>query len=125
MAEIGLFKLLLSDQILVECKRNLLKKLSKALPVFEQIIKNIDPEILPDPSFAESSLYFNIIEAKDAPILAAALLAKVDRLLSLNTKDFTKEVSVQTAITIQTPSEFIQEIREVITQGLSKIAYFQ
>jgi predicted nucleic acid-binding protein len=61
--------------------------------------------------------HFNIIEAKDAPILAAALLAKVDRLLTLNTKDFTKEVARQTAITIQTPSEFIQEIREVITQG--------
>jgi hypothetical protein len=54
MAEIGLFKLLISDQILLECQRNLLKKLPKALPIFEQLITNIDPEVLPNPSFEES-----------------------------------------------------------------------
>ncbi len=50
------------------------------------------------------------IEPKDAPILAAAAIGKVNRLLTLNTKDFTSQVSAQSGLLIQTPSEFIQEV---------------
>jgi len=45
----------------------------------------------------------------------------VDRLLSLNTKDFTAEVSFQSGLIIQTPAEFIREIREIVEKGLLKI----
>ncbi|EAZ92280.1 PIN domain-containing protein [Crocosphaera chwakensis] len=118
MAEIGLFKLLISEQGLEECQRNINKKLPKAIPVFNEIIDNTNLEILPNPSLEEFSAYIDIIEPKDAPILAAALLVKADRLLSLNTKDFTQEVAQKTGIIIQTPSEFIQDIRSIVTQEL-------
>ena len=118
MAEIGLFKLLISEQVLEECKRNLNKKLPKAIPIFDNIINKINIKILPNPSLEEFSAYIDIIEAKDAPILAAALLAKADRLLSLNTKDFTQEVAQKTGVIIQTPSEFIQDIRLILSQEL-------
>ncbi len=118
LAEIGLFKLLISEQVLEERQRNILKKIPKALPIFREIITNIKPEILANPSTKESSLYYDIIEPKDAPILAAALKAKVDRILSLNTKDFTREVADKTGIIIQTPSEFIQDIRLLISNNL-------
>ncbi len=118
MAEIGLYKLLISEQVLEECQRNLSKKIPKAIPIFRDLINNINVEILPNPSLEEFSTYINIIEAKDAPILAAALLAKTDRLLSLNTKDFTPEVGDKTGIIIQTPSQFIQDIRSIITEEL-------
>ena len=88
MAEIGLFQLVISEQVLLECERNLSKKLPDALPIFSQLIAAINPEILPNPTIEESNRWVRIIEAKDAPTLAAAVLAKVDRLLSLNTKDF-------------------------------------
>lgn len=90
LAEIGLFKLLISEQVLEECKRNLDKKIPKAIPIFDNIINKINIEILPNPSLEEFLPYIDIIEAKDAPILAAALLVNADRLLSLNTKDFTE-----------------------------------
>ena len=118
MAEIGLYKLLISEQVLEECRRNLNKKLPKAIPIFDDLINNINVQILPNPSLEEFSVYIDIIEAKDAPILSAALLARADRLLSLNTKDFTQKVAERTGITIQTPSEFIQDIRSIVTQGL-------
>ncbi|WP_107667633.1 putative toxin-antitoxin system toxin component, PIN family [Cyanothece sp. BG0011] len=118
MAEIGLFKLLVSEQVLEECQRNINKKLPKAMPVFNEIIDNTNLEVLPNPSLEKFSAYVDIIEPKDAPILAAALLVKADRLLSLNTKDFTQEVAQKTGIIIQTPSEFIQDIRSIITQEL-------
>jgi predicted nucleic acid-binding protein len=118
MAEIGLFKLLISEQVLEECQRNLHKKIPLALPIFNQLISQINPEILPNPSREQFLQYCKIIEAEDAPILASALLAKADRLLSLNTKDFTPEVGKQTGIMIQTPSQFIQDIRSIITHEL-------
>lgn len=114
MAEIGLFQLIISEQVITECQRNLSKKLPAALPVFTELLAQMNLEILPDPPLSESNRWDTIIEAKDAPILAAAFLAKVDRLLSLNTKDFTQEVAIKSGLNIQTPAQFIQEIRELV-----------
>lgn len=118
MAEIGLFKLIVSRQVLAECERNLRKKLPRTLPIFAELLTAIELEIVPDPSLAESQKWEPIIEAKDAPILAAAIEAKAERLLSLNTKDFTAEVARQSGLIIQTPDEFIQAIREIINREL-------
>lgn len=118
MAEIGLFKLLLSRQVLDECDRNLRKKLPTALPIFAELLAAIGPEILPDPPPEEITRWEAVIEAKDAPILAAAVLATPDRLLTLNTKDFTAEVAAQCGLIIQTPGDFVQEIRKIVGQGL-------
>ncbi|VXD24045.1 conserved hypothetical protein [Planktothrix serta PCC 8927] len=120
MAEIGLFKLVVSEQVLKECDRNFRKKLPAALPIFTQLLTAINPEIQPDPSPEESARWITIIEAKDTPILASAVLANVDRLLSLNTKDFTAEVAIGSGLIIQTPAEFIREIREIVEKGLLK-----
>jgi predicted nucleic acid-binding protein len=117
MAEIGLFDLVISEQVLLECERNLAKKLPDALPIFAQLIAAINPEILPNPTLEESNRWIDIIEAKDAPILAAAVLGKIDRLLSLNTKDFTTKVGIKSQLIIQTPAEFVREIREIVQKG--------
>ena len=119
MAEIGLFKLVVSQQVLEECDRNLRKKLPASLPIFTQLLANINPEFQPDPSLEESLRWADIIEAKDTPILAAAVLANVDRLLSLSTKDFTAEVAAQSGLMIQTPAQFVREIREIVEEVLS------
>ena len=85
MAAIGLIKVLISEQVIEECDRSITKKLPKALPIFKQILSSINPEILPNPAIADVVKWETIIEPKDAPILAAALLAQSDRLLSFNT----------------------------------------
>jgi len=53
MAEIGLFKVLISEQVIEECDRNITKKLPKALPILKQILSVINPEILPNPAIAD------------------------------------------------------------------------
>lgn len=118
MAEIGLFKLVVSEQVVEECDRNIRKKIPMAMPIFAELLATINAEIQPDPSLEESSRWAAIIEAKDTPILAAAVLANVDRILSLNTKDFTAEVATQSGLSIQTPAEFVTEIREIVGKGL-------
>lgn len=117
MAEIGLFTLVVSRQVLDEVERNIRKKLPRALPNFAEQLSQLNLEILTDPSVEESSKWENVID-KDAPILAAAVNAKVDRILSLNTWDFTQEVAEKCGIPIQTPAQFIHDIRDIIDIGI-------
>ena len=118
MAEMGLFKLIISRQILDECDRNLRKKLPAALPILAELLAVIGPEIVPDPPPEESLRWSAIIDPKDAPILAVAVQASPDRLLTLNTKDFTAEVAAKSRLTIQTPGDFVKIIRKILTKGL-------
>lgn len=118
MAEIGLFTLVVSRQVLDEAERNIRKKLPRALPNFAEQMAHLNLEILPDPTLEESAQWESIIEAKDAPILAAAVMANVDRILSLYTEDFTQDVAKKCGIPIQTPAQFIQDIRNIIELGI-------
>jgi len=118
MAEIGLFTLVVSRQILDEAERNIRAKLPRALPNFAEQMAHINLEIVAEPTIEESARWESIIEAKDAPILAAAVIANVDRILSLNTKDFTPDVTEKCGIPIQTPAQFIEDIRNIIDLGV-------
>lgn len=118
MAEIGLFRLVVSRLILDEVERNLRKKLPRALPNFARQMAQIELEIVPPPADEEVQRWVGVIEAKDAPILAAAVSAQVDRLLTLNSKDFTPEVAAKSGLHILSPGEFVQEIRELVGGGL-------
>ena len=118
LADLGFFKLVISPLVLEESRRNIAKKLPTFMPVFTDLIATIQPQVVVNPSVEECQRWITIIEAKDAPIIAAAISAKVNRLLTLNTKDFTPEVAARTGLIIQTPGEFIQDIRGIITEGL-------
>jgi hypothetical protein len=118
LAEARLFRLVVCPQVISEAERNVRRKLPRALPVFTEIMAILDLEIVADPPAASYQRWLKIIEAKDAPILEAAVQAGVDRFLTLNTKDFTATVAAQTGLIIQTPGQFISEIRDMITAGL-------
>jgi predicted nucleic acid-binding protein len=118
MAEVGLFQIVISRQVVDECERNLRNKLPKGLPVFAELLTNVNLVIVNDPSPAESEPWLAYIEAKDAPIVAAAVQAKVDRLLTLNSRDFTAQVAQASGLLIQLPRDFVQELRRIVTEGL-------
>lgn len=61
----------------------------------------------------------DIIEPKDVPILGAALQGEVSCLLTLNTKDFTPDVADRVGLKIQTPGQFIQEVRGLLVNNFS------
>ena len=122
MAEIGLYRLVVSRQVLDEMERNLRKKLPAALPVFAELMAAINPEVVPDPSPEEVIRWQSVIEPKDAPILAAAVAAAPDRFLTLDVKDFIEPVYVaeKSELRIETPAEFVQAIRALVEEGLSQ-----
>lgn len=118
MAEIGLFQLVVSTQVLDEAERNLRKKLPRALPNFAAQLARLRLEILPDPTPEQVEPWKEVIETKDAPILSVAVASGVDRFITLNTKDFTPAVAQQSGLTILTPAQFVEEIRQVVAHGL-------
>ena len=119
LAEIGLIKAVISNQVVEECERNLAKKLPQSLGVFRSIVSTINPEILSDPELSEVSSLMDIIEPKDVPILGAALQGEVSCLLTPNTKDFTPNVADRVGLKIQTPGQFIQEVRGLLVNNFS------
>jgi predicted nucleic acid-binding protein len=118
MAEIGLFQLVVSRQVLDEAERNLRKKLPRSLPNFAAQLAQVSLEIVPDPPEDTCREWENVIEAKGTPILAAAVLAKPDRFVSLNTKHFNEAVAQASGLTIRTPAELVQEVRFWVEAGL-------
>lgn len=118
IAEVGLFQLVVCTQVLDEAERNLRKKLPRALPNFAAQMARLRLEILPDPSPEQVERWEGIIEAADAPILCVAVASGVDRFITLNTKDFTPDVAAKSGLTIQTPAEFIEDVRRLVTDNL-------
>jgi predicted nucleic acid-binding protein len=117
-AEIGLFRIVVTRQILDESERNLRKKLPTSLPVLADVLVRSRPEILPDPDPKASARWHDFIHVNDAQILEAAVVTQVNRIVSLNTRHFTPQLGAKIGIPIQTPEQFVQELRSIVTDGL-------
>lgn len=118
LAETGMFQMIVSQQVPDEVERNLRLKIPKALPIMVELLANIGPELVAEPTADEFAKWEPIIETKDAPIFQAALNAGTGYLITLNTRYFTPEVAHATGLIILQPSEFIGRLRELITSGL-------
>jgi predicted nucleic acid-binding protein len=118
LAEVGLFQPVVSRQVLDEAERNLRKKLPRALPNFVAQMARLRLEIVPDPTPDEVIPWAAIIHASDAPILCVAVKASVNRFLTLNTRHFTPEVAAQSGLLIQTPAQFMVDVRLLVSGGL-------
>ncbi len=82
----------------------------------------IAPEVAPDPSQEEVIRWQSVIEAKDAPILAAAVIAAPDWLLTLDVKDFINptRVAEESGLRIAVPADFVRAIRTLVAEGLGQ-----
>lgn len=110
--EIGVVKLILSRQVLVEADRNLTTKMPMLLDAYHDFLRRLGPEVVEDPGHEAVSRAKQVIHQADAPILAAAVAAQVDYLITWNTRHFLKK-SVQdfTSFPIVTPAEFLAAFR--------------
>ena len=105
-------RIVLSRQVLIEADRVLLKKFPQLIERYRLFIKNVSPELADDPRHDMVRAAEAIIDADDAPILAAAKRAQVDYLVTLNTKHFLiPKVRAFYAAPIVTPAEFLAAFR--------------
>lgn len=107
LAEGGKIRLVLLQQVVVESRETLLAKAPALLDVYVGFIERIEPETCPAASIAENKAAAKVIsDPDDAPILAAAILAKPDYLVSLDRKHFLASgVAEATGLRIGTPGD--------------------
>jgi predicted nucleic acid-binding protein len=106
-------------QVFAEVERNLQIKAPAALPHFQRLRTTLDWEIVGDPTPEQAQACMDVIEAKDAPILAAAIAAQPQRLITLDVRDFGRlEVRQRVTFAIQTPGELLADIRRALARSL-------
>lgn len=96
---------------IVEIERNLQKKMPQVLPTYREYLPLLNLEITPLPSSKEVSALKGQIAEKDLPVLASALKADVDFLVTGDKKDFGKaRIRGRYPFRIVTPTELLQAI---------------
>ena len=96
-------------QVLEEVIRTLQRKQNRLLGLFYVMLEQNPFEIQPDPAPTAVERFAAFISPADAPILAAAVAAGVDVLITGNTRHFTAEVAALAGLRIVTPAEFVSE----------------
>ena len=105
-----------SRQVLTEADRNLSAKLSALVPDYRHLMQRMSPTLVEDPTHKEVAQAARVIHHKDTSILAAAISAEVDYLITWNTKHFHKPpVTRAVRFRIVTPGEFLEEFRRLLS----------
>jgi predicted nucleic acid-binding protein len=116
-SEQGKVDLFVSEHIIEECERSLARKAPEALPAFRNALKDVKPKIITGLTNEEvHTCFYMISDPTDAPILAAALKAKVDFLVTHNRKHFLDDPKVgdKSGLKIGTPGDALAWIRETL-----------
>jgi len=111
--------LTVSEQVIAEVERNIARKLPRLLPVTRKMILQTNVRILNDPSPEEVHEHLDwISHAADVPILVAAARAKVDFLVTLNTRHFIEDMGVsrRSGLRIGTPGDALAWVREQLSK---------
>lgn len=113
LCEAGVVRATVSRQVLVEADRNVSQKMPSLLAEYRAFLKQLAPAVMEDPTRESVQQAANVIHHKDAPILAAAMQASVDFLITWNTKHFQKKaVRAYVQFPILTPGEFLEVFRQ-------------
>jgi predicted nucleic acid-binding protein len=105
----GSVALAISDLVLEETKRNLTKNAPSALPYFTILADLLSPFII-QPTKAQVLKAAQIVHYKDAPIVAAAVKAKADYLVTHDVKHLlshAKAIADAYMITVLTPADLL------------------
>lgn len=107
--EMRVFELLISSQVLLEADRNIEKRFPRLLLEYRAYMRSCEPTLVDDPSPAQIKAAAPLVGADDAPILAAALKARADFLVTWNTRHFmTPRIPTGLPVAIVNPGEFMQ-----------------
>jgi hypothetical protein len=112
MGEITLLECLTSQQAVTEVERNLTDKLPAKLPEFHLLVSRC-LRVVPDPEPDDLLPYADQADAKDLPILVAALRERCPYLLTFNVRHYSPPTDM---ITVQPPGEFLLTVRFLLSQ---------
>ncbi len=88
LAEAGVIRMVVSEEVIVESDRVLSAKFPQLIQESRKLWKNLSPEVVPNPTAHQVKLFIEKLPKGDASILCAAQLAKVSAFVTWNTRDF-------------------------------------
>lgn len=109
----GHIRIVASRLVLREAERNLRQKYSRSsVKEFHRFLQAVSMTVLPPPSEKVLARYEAAIHPKDVPVLAAAVEANVDYLVTLDRKHFfTNTVrAVAKGVRVLTPGDLLKEL---------------
>ncbi len=105
----GQIRVVVSRQVLEEIVRTAKEKLPEALPALNELLVSIPPEVVEDPSQEEVARWATVIHRGDAPILAAAVAAQPDYLVTGDSHFFNSpRIAEETGLRIVTPTQLLE-----------------
>src|SRR3989338_6333347 len=106
LAEAGIIRMVVSEEVIVEADRVLAGKFPELIQESRGLWKHLNPEMAPDPTESQIKPFLEKLSKGDASILCAAHLAKVSAFVTWNTRDFmTHDVSSLVDFPIVVPAD--------------------
>jgi putative PIN family toxin of toxin-antitoxin system len=117
LCEARVLQMVVSRQVLIEADRNFAAKFPQLVGRFRQFMHNLAPLMVEDPTPESMEKATNIVDRKDAPILAAAQNANVDFLITLDKKHFLNPRTRQKLmLKVVSPIEFLQSFERLFLE---------
>lgn len=110
MAEITLVEAIASRQAIIEAERNLTEKFPNALSTFRLLVDRC-LDVVEDSAREDLSKYEGSADAKDLPILVAAIQHECSWLVTYNTRHFQPG---HPDVTVLEPGAFVMRVRELL-----------
>jgi len=103
-----------SQDVLNETERNIQKKVPQLLTAYQEFLVAFDPQIVPSPPAETTQAAEAYTVAKDAPIIAAAQLAKPDYFVTYDQKHLLNVpgVATRSGLIITTPDVVVRTIQD-------------
>lgn len=104
------FKVVISNLVITETQKNLANKAPQALPPLQLFLEALNPEVVsPTKTFVLKAA--EVVELKDAPIVAGAAYSKADYLVTFDRKHLLqhkREIKAILKVKVVTPNELIR-----------------
>jgi predicted nucleic acid-binding protein len=110
LGELGVIDVVSSAQVRAEVERNLARKVPAALPAFHALAEAACTWV-PQPTPRKVAAVRSQADPKDRPILAAAIEAECEWLVTFNTRHFRPQGE---SIRVATPGEFVEALRALL-----------
>ncbi len=103
--------IVVSQLVVDELIRAIHRKLPDALPHLREFLLNTPPEVVPDPMAEEIQTFAHGVNRSDAPLLAAAVIAGADYLVSGDVAFLREARRLETSVTLVTPRELLGRLQ--------------
>jgi predicted nucleic acid-binding protein len=117
LCEAGVVQMVISRQVVIEADRNVSSKLPRLVEPFRQFIRDLAPLMMEEPSPASLKKCEGLVAQKDVAILATALDAEAEFLITLDKRHFLQaSIPFTLGVKILSPAEFLRYLERMFIE---------